>query len=231
MASITETQGGSFLVADCDGDGVTNQDEIADGTNPEDPCDFIAASASVTPSGDYLISDCDGDGVTNGTEVTDGTNPQDPCEFLQASVSLDQTGDWLTADCDGDAIPNGQEITDNTDPYDPCSSRGGNPPAGAICDLQIDNDLVGPQVDDGFFRIINIESFPNNTVRIYNRWGILVYETTGYDNVNNNFKGLSEGRVTLQEDKALPVGVYFYIVDYMNNGASKSKSGYLYVNR
>ena len=25
---------------DCDGDGVTNGDEIADGTDPQDPCDY-----------------------------------------------------------------------------------------------------------------------------------------------------------------------------------------------
>jgi len=231
IASITETQSGDYLVADCDGDGVTNEQEIADDTNPEDPCDFVAANATETPSGDYLVSDCDGDGVTNGTELGDGTDPSDPCSFNQDSVTLEQTGDWLVADCDGDTIPNGQEVTDGTDPNDPCSSRGGIPPTGAICDIVIDNDLVGPQVDEGFFRIANIEAFPNNTVRIYNRWGILVYETTGYDGGSNNFRGFSEGRATIQEDKALPVGVYFYVVDYVNNGTAKKKSGYLYVNR
>ncbi len=231
IASITETQSGDYLIADCDGDGVTNEQEVIDGTNPEDPCDFLAASATLTPSGDYLISDCDGDGVTNGTEISDGTDPSDPCDFIEASITLDQTGNWLTVDCDGDTIPNGREITDGTDPYDPCSSRGGTPPAGSICDIIIDNELVGPQVDEGFFRIGNIEAFPNNTVRVYNRWGILVYETTGYDSGNNNFRGFSEGRATVQEEEALPVGVYFYVIDYVNNGEAKSRAGYLYVNR
>ena len=26
---------------DCDGDGVTNGDEVTDGTDPQDPCDLI----------------------------------------------------------------------------------------------------------------------------------------------------------------------------------------------
>ena len=26
---------------DCDGDGVTNGDEVIDGTDPTDPCDFM----------------------------------------------------------------------------------------------------------------------------------------------------------------------------------------------
>ncbi len=231
MASITEPQGGSYLTADCDGDGVTNEQEITDGTNPEDPCEFLEASVTLEPSGDYLISDCDGDGVTNASEIADGTDTNDPCDFDPTSVSVDPSGEYLTTDCDGDTIPNGQELIDGTDPNDPCSSRGGTPPAGSVCDIEVDNDLVGPQIDEGFFRINNINAFPNNTVRIYNRWGILVFETNGYDNGNNNFRGISNGRATIQKNEELPVGVYFYIIDYVNNGTSRTKSGYLYVNR
>jgi len=231
IASITEIQTGDYLVADCDGDGVTNGTEIVDGTNPEDPCAFVVANVTLQPSGDYLISDCDGDGVTNGTELTDGTDPANPCDFLEPSVTLDRSGDYLTADCDMDTIPNGQEITDGTNPNDPCSSKGGTPPAGVPCDVIINNDLVGPQVDEGFFRIINIESYANNTVRIYNRWGVLVFETKGYDNGGNAFRGLSNGRATIQQNEALPAGVYFYIVEYENNGEVKVKDGYLYVAR
>ena len=231
IASITETQTGAYLAADCDGDGVDNGTEIADGTNPEDPCDFDPASITLVQSGDYLISDCDGDGVTNGTEITDGTNPDDPCDFIETSITLDQGGDYLLADCDGDTIPNGQEVTDGTDPNDPCSSNGGTPPAGTICDVTIESDLVAPGLNNDIFQINNIENFPNNTVRIYNRWGVLVFETQGYDNAGNAFRGISEGRVTINKNDALPVGIYFYIIEYVNNGNAEVIDGYLYVNR
>lgn len=233
IANITNPQTGDWLIADCDGDGVTNGQEITDGTNPEDPCDFDTASITIAQSGDYLIADCDGDGVTNGTEITDGTNPNDPCDFVEASITLELTGDWITADCDGDTIPNGQEITDGTDPYDPCSSIGGTPPAAADCDatVSIESDLVNPGLNNGIFQINNIELFPNNTVRIYNRWGILVFETQGYDNGSNVFRGISSGRTTVQMDKELPVGVYFYIIEYVEEGISNTIDGYLYVNR
>ncbi|MGF1558637.1 MAG: gliding motility-associated C-terminal domain-containing protein [Flavobacteriaceae bacterium] len=231
IASITEPQGGDWAMADCDGDGVMNEQEIADGTNPEDPCNFSAASVTLTLSGDYLISDCDGDGVTNGTEITDGTDPEDPCDFNIVNVTLDRGGDWLLADCDGDTITNGQEIADGTLPDDPCSSRGGTPPTGSPCDITIESDMVAPGLNNGIFQINNIENFPNNTVRIYNRWGVLVFETQGYDNGSNAFQGISNGRATINESNALPVGVYFYIIEYMINGSSEVKNGYLYVNR
>ncbi len=233
IASITEPQSGNWWTADCDGDGVTNGQETDDNTNPEDPCEADAASITLAQSGDYLIADCDGDGVTNNQEIIDSTNPNDPCDFSEASISLATSGDWLTADCDNDTIANGQEITDNTDPYDPCSSIGGTPPAGANCEIeiQVESDLVSPDLNDGIFKITNIELVPNNAVKIYNRWGILVFETQGYDNNNNAFRGESTGRATLQAAEKLPVGVYYYVIDYVQNGDSTTLSGYLYINR
>ncbi|MEP3211417.1 MAG: gliding motility-associated C-terminal domain-containing protein [Maribacter sp.] len=231
IASITEPQSGAWLTADCDGDGVTNGTEIVDGTNPEDPCDFNASNITLAVSGDYLITDCDGDGVTNGTEIADNTDPEDPCDFLETSVTLEKSGDWLTADCDGDMITNGQELTDGTNPNDPCSSIGGTPPPEIVCDIIIESDLVNPGLNDGIFRITNIEAYPDNDVKIYNRWGILVFETQGYDNTTRAFRGISNGRATVQMNKELPVGVYFYIINYRSTANSGTKSGYLYVNR
>ena len=68
-------------------------------------------------------------------------------------------------------------------------------------------------------------------MQIYNRWGVIVYEMSGYDNVSNTFTGTSKGRVTLSTDSELPVGVYFYVIKYVNDGENLSKAGYLYINR
>ncbi|MEL0644205.1 cadherin-like domain-containing protein, partial [Olleya sp. Ti.3.14] len=123
-ASITVTN--NWPTADCDGDGVSNSDEVADGTDPDEACDYIVSSVTLTQSGAWLTEDCDGDGVTNETEVTDGTDPNDPCSYDPANVTETQSGDWLAADCDGDGVTNEQEVIDGTDPNDPCSYNTAN---------------------------------------------------------------------------------------------------------
>ena len=105
---------------DCDGDGVTNGNEILNGTDPANPCSFEIASVTLTPSVEWINNDCDQDGVTNGDEITDGTNPLDPCELDTASITLPQLTTWLNADCDGDGVTNGTEILNGTDPSNPC---------------------------------------------------------------------------------------------------------------
>ncbi|MEP4882961.1 Ig-like domain-containing protein, partial [Maribacter dokdonensis] len=190
---------------DTDGDGINDGEEVIDATSPLDDCDSVNGTPLTT-------SDCDNDGLSTEEENTLGTDPEN-------------------ADTDGDGISDGQEISDNTDPLDGCSSNGGTTPIGAICDISIESDLLNPNINEGVFTITNIESFPNNTVKIYNRWGVLVFETSGYDNNGNAFKGLSNGRVTIKKNDELPVGVYFYIINYANDQQNKSMNGYLYINR
>jgi gliding motility-associated-like protein len=75
--------------------------------------------------------------------------------------------------------------------------------------------------------IIGIENFRNNNVKIYNRWGNLVYEKDYYQ---NNWDGHSDGRLTIMESsKLLPVGVYYYIID-LGDG-HEVIPGYLHLNR
>ena len=111
--------------ADCDGDGVTNGQEVIDGTNPNDACSLNFRSQSLTPSSAWLAADCDGDGVTNGVERADRTDPADPCSLLLASqVRANASSTWLAADCDGDGNPNG---TDSA-PLDFCVDGSGQIP-------------------------------------------------------------------------------------------------------
>ena len=81
-----------------------------------------------------------------------------------------------------------------------------------------------------FLVIQGLEDTENNTLRIYNRWGVLVYETSQYGESGNFFRGISNGRVTIQEEDNLPSGTYFYVLEFTISGDSDSKAGYIYIN-
>ncbi|WP_172917118.1 gliding motility-associated C-terminal domain-containing protein [Capnocytophaga canis] len=83
-----------------------------------------------------------------------------------------------------------------------------------------------------YFHIQGIERYPNNTVRIYNRWGVKVFETKGYDNVNRVFRAISNGRVTIEAPEKLPQGTYYYIIEYIDNNNKKhTKGSWLYIKK
>jgi len=86
----------------------------------------------------------------------------------------------------------------------------------------------GDGLNDSFF-IKGIDCYPNNVVRIYNRYGVVVYEKNGYDNVTSPFQGFSDGRATVARGNKLPTGTYFYTLEYDSNGRKIEKAGYLYV--
>jgi gliding motility-associated-like protein len=78
--------------------------------------------------------------------------------------------------------------------------------------------------------------YPDNTVEIYNRWGVLVYSTKGYNNTTNAFDGISDGRSTVSQSSGLPAGTYFYILTYTsfdNNNViqTNKKEGYLFLTK
>ena len=102
------------------------------------------------------------------------------------------------------------------------------------CVVEVFN-AVSPDGDglNDIFYIRGLECFTDNTVEIYNRWGVLVFEKIGYDNsINTSFKGVSEGRVTVKQGDNLPEGTYFYILKYKDFGNNQlQKAGYLYINR
>ncbi|MGB5980667.1 MAG: gliding motility-associated C-terminal domain-containing protein [Nonlabens sp.] len=76
------------------------------------------------------------------------------------------------------------------------------------------------------FEIPNIQQYPNFSLKVFNRYGSKVYETTAsnyveFDGVPNS--GLNSG------DGLLPVGTYFYVLEF-NDGETQDIASWMYIN-
>jgi len=78
----------------------------------------------------------------------------------------------------------------------------------------------GDGLNDEFY-VAKIEDFPNNNLRIYNRWGNLVHQEAGY---LNTWRGTYRG-------DPLPDGAYFFILDVVNEGIEETYRGYIEIMR
>jgi gliding motility-associated-like protein/uncharacterized repeat protein (TIGR01451 family) len=78
------------------------------------------------------------------------------------------------------------------------------------------------------FVIRGIESFPNNSFVVMNRWGNRVFEVNGY---RNNWDGTNQFGSLGTKD--LPEGTYFYILDLGEPGPDGEQvfRGYIYLGR
>nr|WP_233131855.1 gliding motility-associated C-terminal domain-containing protein [Robiginitalea sediminis] len=192
----------TFIGSDKDNDG------LDDGYEGDTAIDSDVNDKIDDPTNDLPNTDGDGE--------MDYRDPDDDNDNIPtASEDANGDGNFANDDVDADGIPD--YLEPNRDPDA----------------IEIYN-VVTPNGDGShdYLKIEGLELFPNNTIRIYNRWGVLVFTTRAYDTAGNVFDGTSQGRVTVQQDNKLPVGTYFYILDYEDdNGQMQTRTGYLYLNR
>jgi gliding motility-associated-like protein len=92
--------------------------------------------------------------------------------------------------------------------------------------MTLDNYILTPNGDgvNDFLVIDEIERSPNNTLKIFNRWGRLVYSKDDYA---NTFYGKANVDMVIQKELSLPDGIYFYIIDLED--LNLKFQGYLYL--
>ena len=95
--------------------------------------------------------------------------------------------------------------------------------------ISVDNFLVTPNGDgvNDSLVIPELEQSPNNTVVIFDRYGLKVFEMENY---TDEFNGIpNSGIILMDKEKGLPVGVYFFIVKMKD--LNLDFQGFLYLAR
>ncbi|HKO76583.1 MAG TPA: gliding motility-associated C-terminal domain-containing protein [Flavobacterium sp.] len=128
--------------------------------------------------------------------------------------------------------PNGRIVEDKSD-YENIDNDNPTVLSLSGCEIKVYN-AVTPDGSDKYDKLViqGLECYSDNSIEIFNRWGVLVFEREHYNNDDIVFRGVSEGRVTVEKSQELPAGTYFYILKYKDSNSNAfEKSGYLYLNR
>ncbi len=189
-------------------------------------------------------SDKDNDGLDDAFEglaqIDNDVNDEidDPINDLPNTDGNDES-DYRDTDDDGDGVPTANEDLNEDGNYGNDDFDEDGIPDYLDPDPNVEPDqvevynVVTPNGDGMHDHLIitGLENRPINDLKIYNRWGVILYHTTSYNSTGNVFNGLSQGRGTISKGERLPVGTYFYILNYQDiDGEQKSLSGHLYLN-
>mgnify|MGYP005988530771 FL=1 len=159
---------------------------------------------------DYLDLDSDNDGISDAIEAgADGSRPDDSDgdgipDFRELDSDNDGVIDRIegTEDCDNDGTPNYKDAGDN------CKITTFIPEGFSP---------NGDNVNETFL-IPDLNTFPGRDLKVYNRWGGLVYENEKYD---NTWSGKD------MNGNQLVDGTYFYTLDL--GLGQEPQTGYVYI--
>ncbi|PWA10298.1 DUF7507 domain-containing protein, partial [Flavobacterium laiguense] len=170
-----------------------------------------------------------GGAITLVVGESNTTNFKGVYAITQADINLGSISNQATV---YGTSPNGKVVEDKSDVLSLIEDEPIVDPE-ETCVIKVFN-AVSPDEsgENNRLYIQGLECYPDNSVEVYNRWGVLVFEREHYNNEDRAFRGTSEGRVTVDKSQELPVGTYFYILKYKDNSSNTvEKSGYLYLNR
>ncbi len=217
-------------ISDCedtddDNDGWLDEEELNCNSDP-----LVSAIKPLDTDNDG-ISNCedkddDNDGWMDEEEINCGSHP-----LNEASYPTDTDNDGLSncydEDDDGDGWSDEIEEKCETDPLDffdiPIDrDKDGDPSCTDPDDNQIFvSPLLTPGVNgpESTWKIINFEQYPSSIVKVFNRYGQVVFRKVNYQ---NDWAGTNN-----KTGELLPAGSYYYVVEVPETG--KVKKGWLYL--
>lgn len=129
----------------------------------------------------------------------------------------------VQGDMENGTITSGEFVPSD---YQIITLGGNNDLLETLDNIQLDNYYMTPNGDgvNDSLVIEGIENSPNNSIQIFNRYGILVYSQQNYQ---NDFTGISNRESVLSRNQGLASGIYFYIITL--NDLKLRHQGYLYL--
>ncbi len=212
---------------DTDGDGIMSSVD-----NCPEAANVDQADLDGDGIGDVCDDDWDGDGVLNTAD-----NCPETANIDQADLDRDGIGDACDDDIDSDGYLNDADNCPMV--YNPEQADLDEDGIGDLCDNDIDGDGIANDNDtsldyvlisnaftpnsDGvndLFTIVRAENYPNNTLRVFNHLGQMVYEMKGYKNQWNGIGSNGE---------KVPQGSYFYTFT-LDNTEVYNRQGWIFIN-
>ncbi|WP_264529716.1 choice-of-anchor L domain-containing protein [Flavobacterium sp. N502540] len=194
----------------------------------------VTNTGNVALTNVYIVDPLTGITMTGGP-INLGVGEED-------NTSFTGTYSILQADINAGSISNQAEVFGTSpdhivvkDKSDDSSVEGDKPTVLSLqgCVIKVFNavSINGDSKNERFY-IQGLECYPDNTVQIFNRWGVLVFDRDHYNNNDIVFRGISEGRVTIKDSDGLPEGTYYYIIKYKDNQSNPhQEAGYLYLTK
>lgn len=160
--------------------------------------------------------------------LTSTVTPAQLCIGKQATITVSGADNYLWS---SGKSTSSVVITPTSNPYQDTVVGTGTSGCRSkiIFDIEVNNvcpdiipyNIITPNGDglNDWFIIDNIELYPNNIVKIYNRWGQELSEIPKYHNTFNYWSGtVFDGNKNDDEiNKNLPSGTYFYIIELGDN--------------
>ena len=197
----------------------------------------LLADITLTKTANPQIYGLAGDVITYTIVVENTGN----VTIIDIDVVDDLTGDtWFItslAPGESEAFTTTYMITradlDNLSVNNIATATGFDPAGNTVSDLddaivkalRIPGGLTPGTQFDRLWHIEGLENYPDNKLRIYNRWGTLVFEASPYQ---NDWEGVpNRGRILTESDGRLPAGTYYYLLEL--EPGQQPFSGYIYL--
>jgi len=212
--------------ADVENDGIGDACQVYDADNDGVLDDVDNCVNTANPGQE----DADENGIGDVCQDTDLDGVLDINDNCSTVANTDQT------DIDGNGVGDACQDTDSDGVLDiedncPLTANPGqedenNDGIGDVCESLEPADTLTPNGDllNDTWDIKNIENV-SNTVKVFNRHGVKVFDASNY--VNKTWGGEStEGGSGL-----LPAGSYYYVINYVSTqGEAKVVTGWMYIN-